>query len=141
MASTYLLEIVTPDRMFFDDEVEMLVVRTTEGDIGVLNDHQPEVAPLKIGRLKVKTKTGEMKIATCSSGFINITEEKTTVVTDSAEWESDIDVDRAKSALNRAQERLNSSSDEVDVARAKSAFYRATNRLHVANKTIDHSSL
>lgn len=131
MASTFHLEIVTPDRKFYEDEVNMAIVRTVEGDVGILRDHVPSVVPLSIGVIKIK-KDGKMIRATCSGGFVSIDEDKTTIITDAAEWPEEIDVERAKFAMKRAEERLKESNKEVDVLRAQIALNKALNRLRVS---------
>lgn len=140
MPSLFNLDIVTPDKQFFRDEVEMVIVRTTEGDVGVLNDHEPLVAPVSIGMIRIK-RNGEFKAAACAGGFINVDETGTTIITDSAEWAHEIDVERAKSAKERAEERLKEASKEIDVLRAKVSLNRAVNRLHVADKSMSHDNL
>ncbi len=131
MASTFHLEIVTPDRKFYEDEVNMAIVRTVEGDVGILRDHVPSVVPLSIGVIKIK-KDGKMIRATCSGGFVSIDEDKATIITDAAEWPEEIDVERAKFAMKRAEERLKESNKEVDVLRAQIALNKALNRLRVS---------
>ncbi|MCG8538614.1 MAG: F0F1 ATP synthase subunit epsilon [Clostridia bacterium] len=131
MASTFHLEIVTPDRKFYEDEVNMAIVRTVEGDVGILRDHVPSVVPLSIGVIKIK-KDGKMIRATCSGGFVSIDEDKATIITDAAEWPEEIDVERAKFAMKRAEERLKESNKEVDVLRAQIALSKALNRLRVS---------
>jgi len=131
MASTFKLEIVTPDRRFFVGEVNMITVRTSEGDVGILKDHMPTVAPLSIGVIRIK-KDGEYKQATCSGGFVSIDEDKTTIITDAAEWPEEIDVVRAESAAKRAEERMKMNSAEIDIFRAQIALNKALNRLRVA---------
>ncbi len=135
MASTFQLEIVTPDRKFFEDEVDMAIVRTSVGDIGILKGHMATVAPLEIGVIKIK-KNGKMKEATCAGGFVSIDEDKTTIITDSAEWPEEIDVARAKAAVKRAKERLEKKSEDIDVARAKIALYKALNRLRIKGEEV-----
>ncbi len=131
MASTFHLEIVTPDRKFYDDEVNMATVRTVEGDIGILRDHVPTVAPLSIGVIKIK-KDGKIIKATCAGGFVSIDEDKATIITDAAEWPEEIDVERAESAMKRAEERLNEKSAEIDFLRGQIALNKALNRLRVS---------
>lgn len=134
MASTFNLEIVTPERSFFEADIEMLVIRTTEGDIAILPDHESLVAPLSIGRIRIK-QNGKFLDAFCSGGFMTVSETNTsTVVTDAAEWAHEIDVERAKNAKTRAEARLNGThhDKEVDVTRARVALTRAMSRLRVA---------
>ena len=140
MAAGYMLEIVTPYRNFFTGEVEMTIVRTSTGDMGILYDHELMVAPLSIGMIKIKADK-EMKIAACSSGFVNIEEKKVTIVTDSAEWLDEIDINRAKEAIRRAKDRLEGKTHGIDVERAKISMARAMNRVHAVEKKIDHSGL
>jgi F-type H+-transporting ATPase subunit epsilon len=135
-----MLEIVTPDRSFFSDEVEMTIIRTSTGDMGILKDHELTVAPLNIGSIRIK-KNNDIKIAACSSGFVNIEEDGVTIITDSAEWADEIDIKRAKAAMDRAEKRLEEKKHEIDVERAKISMTRAMNRVNIAEKGIDHSNL
>jgi len=133
MKSGFKLEIVTPDKNFFDEEVEMAIVRTSEGDIGIMKDHEPLVAPLAIGGIRVR-QAGEFRDAACSSGFITIDEDKVMIITDSAEWAHEIDLDRAKEAADRANRRLENRQDELDVLRAKISLKKAMNRINIHTK-------
>lgn len=131
--SQFTLEIVTPDRKFFEDEVEMVIVRGIEGDIGILKNHTPMVTPLSIGKIRIK-RNGEFKEAAIAGGYIEISKDKTTVITDAAEWPEEIDVKRAEEAKKRAEQRLKSSDSEIDIVRAHIALRKALNRLEVAKK-------
>ena len=134
MARTFKLNIITPDKDFFNDDVEMVIVRTVEGDMGILGNHEPVVAPLAIGGIRVrKNENEEFVEASCSGGFINIAEDKVDVVTDSAEWADEIDLERAETSLERAKERFNSRNDSIDVMRAKLSLTRAMNRINIAS--------
>lgn len=126
----FRLEVVTPNRRFLDEEIEMLVVRTIDGDIAVLKDHIPLVTPLAIGVLKLDYPDGSDKIATICGGYMEVTKEKTTIVTDSAEWPYEIDKRRAEEAKKRAEERLKKQPEGLDVARAELALKRALNRIN-----------
>jgi len=137
---TYLLEIVTPDKNFFEGEVEMAIVRTTEGDIGILKDHEPVVAPVSVGAIRVKID-GEFRDAACSGGFLTIDSERVIVITDAAEWADEIDINRAKDSADRAAKRLEESYDELDVLRAKVSMERAMNRIRLSGRSMDHSNL
>lgn len=140
MASLFKLDIVTPDKQFFDEEIEMLIVRTTEGDIGVLHDHEPLVAPVSIGAIRIK-KDGNFRSAACAGGFINVDETGVTIVTDSAEWSDEIDINRAQKAKERAESRLQEENKEIDVLRAKVSLNRAVNRVRVVDKHMNHDNL
>ncbi|WP_053954729.1 ATP synthase F1 subunit epsilon [Inediibacterium massiliense] len=134
MASTFELEIVTPDKKFFEGSVQQIVVRTTQGDLGILKDHMSTVSPLQIGIIKIK-ENGQYKEATCAGGFIQIKEDKTTIITDAAEWPEEIDEKRAQESLKRAEERLQSGSEEIDKKRAQRALKKAEIRLRVIKKS------
>lgn len=131
MASTFQIEIVTPDRKFFEGEVSMVIARTLEGDVGILRDHVPTVSPLSIGVIKIK-KDDKILEATCSGGFISTDEDKATIITDSAEWPEEIDVERAEAAKKRAEERLKKNSENIDTLRAQIALNKAINRIRVS---------
>jgi F-type H+-transporting ATPase subunit epsilon len=138
--STYLLEIVTPDKNFFEGEIEMAIIRTSEGDIGILKDHEPIVAPVSVGAIRIKID-GKFRDAACTAGFVTTDSERTIVITDAAEWADEIDVNRAKSAADRAAKRLEENYDELDTLRAKVSMERAMNRIRLSKKTMDHSNL
>lgn len=132
MATFFNLEIVTPDKSFFSGEVEMAIIRTSEGDVGLLHAHEPLVTPVSVGSLRIKGTDGKFTEAACAGGFMTVTEDGVTVLTDAAEWTHEIDVNRAKEALERAKERLSGSGKEVDVMRAKMALSRAMNRVRIS---------
>lgn len=134
MASTFTLEIVTPDRKFYEGQVEMVIVRGVEGDLGILKGHTPLVTPLDIGRIKIKTGD-DFKEAAIASGYVEIRKEKTTIITDTAEWPEEIDIKRAEESKKRALERMNAKS-EVDILRAEIALKKAITRLNVAKKKL-----
>ncbi len=130
MGNKFMLEVVTPDRAFFKGETDMVILRTTEGDIGILYDHEPLVAPLRTGSMRVRLDDQSYRWAACSSGFMTVSEEKTTVIVDSAEWVDEIDIDRAIEAKKRAEERIHEGREKgVDVMRARLALERAINRI------------
>ena len=134
MSTKFNLEVVTPDRIFFGGETDMTIVRTTEGDLGILHDHEPLVAPLRVGSIRVKQENGTFRWAACTEGFVIVNDEKVTIITDSAEWADEIDVDRAQKAKERAEHRLHIhkvENKDIDVARAKAALERAINRMRL----------
>ncbi|AOY75585.1 F0F1 ATP synthase subunit epsilon [Clostridium formicaceticum] len=134
MASKFHLDIVTPDRTFYNDEVEMTVVRTSEGDLGIMNDHISMVAPIKIGKMKIKVD-GNTKEAAIAAGFVKIEQGKTTIIVDAAEWPEEIDVRRAEEAKQRAEKRLGDSRENIDLVRAEIALRKAINRLEVVQSS------
>ncbi len=130
--SKFMLEIVTPVRQFFHGEVEMVIARGSEGDIGILKGHEPFVTPLQIGKIRIKID-GQFKIAAISQGYIKVSKERVVILTDSAEWPEEIDIERAKRAKERAEQRLQQKTGDMDVLRAELAIKRASNRIGVAD--------
>ena len=130
MAKTFYLEIVTPDRSFFSGDVEMLIVKTPEGEMGVLGGHIPMVVAIAIGPIRIK-KDGEWLEAFLSEGFMEVKQENTIVLADTAEWPNEIDINRARAAEERAHERLQSQLSRVEYIRSQAALQRAVSRLKV----------
>ncbi len=130
MAKKFQVSIITPDRTFFDGETDMLVVKGTEGYFGVMDDYQPSVVPLAIGSLKIKNNDGSYSVAASGSGLFTLRKSKVRVLLDSAEWIDEIDLERAKKAKERAEQRLNTPNrEDIDYRRAKASLDRAVNRI------------
>ena len=125
------LDIVTPDRFFFSEDVEMVIVRGIEGDIGILKDRAPITTPLRIGKIRIFQDKKE-RVASVVEGYVSVLDNVVTVVTDAAEWPDEIDVERAEEAKKRAEERLKSKKEGIDVLRAELALKRAINRLNIS---------
>ena len=85
MASIFALEIVTPEKVFYEGDVEMVITRTTQGDRAVLKNHIPFVVGLVDGELRIK-KDGKFISGQLSGGFMTVNKEKTTILTESAKW-------------------------------------------------------
>lgn len=130
---TFVLTVVTPERRVLQESVNMVIVSTIEGEIGVLPGHTPLVAPLTIGQMTVKSPTGEYRAA-INGGFIEVTPEQVVILTDAAELAEEIDIDRAEEAKNRALARLDKKQADLDYARAQAALQRAIVRLRVASR-------
>ena len=131
--STLSLDIVTPNGSVYDrDDVELAVLQTTADDIGVMYGHIPTVAALEIGFAKINFDGGSEYIAV-SEGFVEVRQEKLSIIVQTAEPANEIDVARAELAKSRAESHLNNESDDTDVNRAKRALERANNRIRVAN--------
>ncbi len=124
------LRIITPDRMFYEGDVDMVEFNTTEGEIGVLPGHIPLTVIVKPGILVITEKDGQ-KEAALHAGFAEILPEEITILAEIIEWPEEIDEHRAEEAMNRAKERLASRTPETDVARAETALLRAIARIEV----------
>ena len=88
MASLFPLKIITPDKTFYEGDVEMVITRTTQGDRAVLKDHIPFVTGLVDGELRIK-RDGKFTSGQISGGFMTVTKEKTVILTESAVWNDD----------------------------------------------------
>lgn len=127
----FLLQVVTPERKFYDDEVDRVEFKTSEGDIGVLSDHIPLTTPIVSGMLVIRNNAKEEKAA-IHGGFVEITPETVTILTDAAEWPHEIDTKRAEEARIRAERRLKANKAEMNEVRAKAALVRSDVRLEVS---------
>ena len=132
--STVLLEVVTPERVVLSHEVNMVSLRGGGGEIGILPRHIPLATTVKPGVIKVKIPEGEDYIAV-SDGFLQVKPEKVTLLVDTAEIGSQVDIDRATRAKERAEKRLSDKSENVDATRAEAALRRAVHRLEAAEQS------
>lgn len=126
--STFHLQIVTPDGLLFDGQVEKLVVRTTEGDVGILSGHADYVSPIAIGVARITMEDGKVKKAACSGGLLSVKSGITRLVGNTFEWADDIDVERAKKAKEIAEQRIKETSDYEEKA-AEIKLKRAITRI------------
>lgn len=130
MAEKFKLTIVTPDREFFNEDVDMVEFNTTEGEIGIYKGHIPLTVIVKPGILTI-TQGETVKNAALHAGFVQILPEEVTILAEIIEWPGEIDEERAKAARERAESRLSGGGD-VDVVRAEAALMRATARINAA---------
>ena len=130
--NTLSLNIVTPNGSVYDrEDVNLAVLQTTAGEIGVMYGHIPTVAALEIGYAKINFDGGSEYIAV-SEGFVEVRQDKLSIIVQTAEPANEIDVARAELAKSRAESHLNNEEDSSDINRAKRALDRANNRLRVA---------
>ena len=128
--SVFLLRIITPDRVFYENQADMVEFNTTEGEIGVLPGHIPMTVIAKPGILYIH-EAQEEKRAALHAGFAEILPEGVTILAETIEWPGEIDENRAKSALERAEHRLRNKAPNTDIARAETALQRAIARIQV----------
>jgi len=126
------LEIVTPNGLILSEEVDEVVCSGSEGEFGVLPGHVAFFTTLKIGMLTYK-KGNEARFVFVNWGYAEVGPDRVMVLADSAEKSEDIDVERAKTAMKRAEERLKQMA-EVDQARVSSAVDRSFARISVAER-------
>lgn len=137
--ATFHVSIVTPDGTVYNDQTTMLVVTTVSGELGLMADHIPIIAALKIGELTVKHEDSGEKdtYAAVNGGYVKFDGKDAHVVADSAELQKDIDVARAQNAKERAEQILQharESHDADELSRGRVHLARAINRLHVSNE-------
>ncbi|OAT79559.1 F0F1 ATP synthase subunit epsilon [Bacillus sp. MKU004] len=130
---TLKVNIVTPDGPVYDSEVEMVSTKAQSGELGILPGHIPMVAPLQIGAVRLK-KGGNTELVAVSGGFLEVRPEQVTILAQSAETAEAIDVQRAKEAKGRAENRMEAQKDDVDFRRAELALKRAMNRINVSER-------
>lgn len=126
----FRLQIITPERIFFDKDAYMVEFNTTEGEIGVYANHIPLTCIIKPGILTIRMD-GEEKEAALHSGFVEILPDKVTILAEVIEWPEEIDVYRAEAAMERAKERIAHPTSGTDIARAQTALMRAMARITV----------
>jgi len=133
MAKTFYFSVVAPDGQVLGKDVEFVVVPSLAGEIGVLPNHAPLVAGLDIGVIRY-TDEGVVRKIAISGGFMEVANNKVTVLAKTAEKAEDIDVERAKAAKAMAEKRLRERTPDVDVLRAEVALRRAIARLKAAGQ-------
>ena len=125
------LKIIEPDGMFFEGEGEFIEFTSVEGQMGVYKNHIPLTTILEPCVVKIHAN-GETKKAAVLGGFIEIQKERITILAEDANWPEEIDVERAKAAKQRAEERLSKKDSGTDVVRAEAALKRAVARIGAA---------
>ena len=131
--STFKFEIVTPTRILDKGQVNYVRCSGMDGSFGVMANHLEGIIALSIGEIKVTIDGKEEYLAT-SGGYTEITDEKMQLLVESVEGSDEIDTDRAKRSLERAQVRKEKHSLEIEGARVELSLYRALNRLRVARR-------
>lgn len=125
-----LLEIVTPQGLVFSEEIDEVTATGSEGEFGVLPGHVPFVTVLKIGMVTCKTGN-ELKIFFVNWGYAEVGPDRVMILADSAERSDEIDIERARAAMKRAEERMKK-AEEIDFKRAEAAVERAVTRIQVS---------
>ncbi|MFH2036053.1 MAG: ATP synthase F1 subunit epsilon [Candidatus Zixiibacteriota bacterium] len=129
----YNLTIVTPEKIFYEGEVSSVIVPGSEGYLGVLTDHAPLITAIIPGKVSLTDAEKNEIFMAVSYGFFEVSGNKATLLADSVEYVKDIDIERAKAALERARQRLRDSAGEIDTPRAQKAMLRAKNRVKIVH--------
>ena len=130
MANKIDLEIITPERLVLREPVDEVVLPGSTGELGVLPDHEPLITQLKTGILTYRQGKDQKKLHV-SGGFAEILGDRLSVLSDVAEKPEEIDLDRAKASLDRAEKRLASGGDGLDFSRAELKLSRAKTRIQL----------
>jgi len=140
MAGSIRLEIVTPEKTVVSEDVQIVMAPGVLGEFGVLIGHTPFLTALKTGVVRYSDSRGVEHMVFVSGGFAEALPQKVTILAESAERRRDIDVERARAALERAQKRLaeQRSKEEFDFVRAQTALQRALIRLRIAENRPMH---
>ena len=137
MAENIRLEVVTPEKYVVSEEAKIVMAPGSMGEFGVLSGHTPFMTSLNTGTIRFEDASGAERYVFVSGGFAEALPDRVTVLADSAERRKDIDLERAKAALARAEERLAAeTSEDIDFIRAKAALLRAITRLKVAESRL-----
>ena len=133
MAATFPLEIVTPERTVLSDNAVSVRVPAADGSLGILAGHAPLLSELGVGECIVRLASGAEETLAIAGGFVDVSRERVTVLADTAEFASEIDVNRAETSLARARELLaHVGAGSVDPAEAAVAMRRAQTRIRIA---------
>jgi F-type H+-transporting ATPase subunit epsilon len=131
---TLHLEIVTPERLAYKDDVDMVMVPGSEGELGILPHHAPLITTLGIGELRIKKGATEESFAIIG-GFLQVRPDKVVVMAETADLASDIDLERAQEARREAERTIEAGTPETtDLARARVELQQALLRIRVAER-------
>lgn len=131
MAGTFTLRVVSPEGNVLKEEAEFVVLPGQTGEIGILPNHAPLITAMDAGVIRYTVNGSTHKIST-SGGFVEVADNKVTILADTAETEERIDLQRAIEAKERAVKRLSQKTPDVDMKRAELALHRAVARINAA---------
>jgi F-type H+-transporting ATPase subunit epsilon len=132
--ATLQVELVAVERMIWSGEARMVIARTTEGELGVLPGHAPLLGELAPGGVvTIRTESGEDLVVAAHGGFVSVTERGVSILAETAEISSEIDVERARDALRRAESDRESDREDPE---AQAAVRRAQSRLRAAGQDV-----
>jgi F-type H+-transporting ATPase subunit epsilon len=135
MAENIRLEVVTPEKEVVNEMAQIVMAPGSLGEFGVLAGHTPFMTSLKTGGIHYRDEAGKDQYVFVSGGFAEALPDKVTVLAESAEKMEDIDMERAKEAMERAEKRLaeDRGKEKIDIARAKAALDRAVMRIKISD--------
>ena len=136
MLNGFMFEMFTPKKEFFADVVEEVICQTADGELGVLKNHNPTVAALEPGEIKIKMN-GEWKVAFNSGGFMEVRPDEVVVFSHMCEWPEDIDEARANAAIERENEQLRNAESLSEYRQTEVELQRMMVMLRVKNKNLN----
>lgn len=131
------LKVITHEKIVYEKDIDELYVKSKDGELGILKDHQPLICSLDIGVTKVIINNVCQCIAV-NGGTLQFSNNQATILTDNAELDCDIDVARARQAKERAEQRLRAKGDKMDMVRAQIALSKAIARISASDKRNKH---
>ena len=134
----FTLSIVTPEKVVYEEEIRSLIVPGTERYLGVLSNHAPLIKALKPGKVEFTDANDEVMVMAVAGGFLEVSNNRATLLADAVERGDEIDIERAQAALDREKKRLVSAGKgetDIDLPSVRAAFDRAANRIKVYKET------
>ncbi|MGN0279025.1 MAG: ATP synthase F1 subunit epsilon [Lachnospiraceae bacterium] len=128
----FTLKIITPDRVFYEEQVSMVEFNTIEGEVGIYKDHIPMTMIIAPGILTITTGE-EVSEAALHAGFAEVLPDKVTILAEIIEWPVEIDLARAEESKSRAEERIREHAPGTDMKRAELSLKRAVARIEAVN--------
>ena len=130
---SFHLEIRSPEKLIYEGDVTSVQAPGVEGNFQILYGHIPFLTALDVGEIRINESADSQQSMATSGGVFEVLRTGVTVLVETAEWASDIDVARAESALERSKEQLAEESPDLNRPRAEAALARAQNRIKVAS--------
>lgn len=134
--ANFRLEIVGPAGKIYSKDVEFVLVRTTEGDMGILPNHSPFVAALAIGEMMVREEKGKEISYYVSEGFLEINNNKVIILADEAILSTDIDIEAARKEAALAEEKLKKLSEDKTILMTQKSLHEALVKINIAEKLL-----
>ena len=129
----FTLKVITPDRVFYEEEVSMVEFNTVEGEVGIYKQHIPMTMIISPGILTI-TQENETREAALHAGFAEVLQDKVTILAEIIEWPAEIDLKRAEEAKERAESRIREHAPGTDMKRAEMSLKRAVARTNAINE-------
>lgn len=133
MATTFHLQIVTPDKPVFDGQAEKIILRTITGDVCILAKHIDYAAPLGIGEARLTDEKGVTRIAACNGGLVSVADGEVRVIATTFEWQDEIDLERARRSQIETEETMRHlTPQDADYAVMEAKLKRALLRIKIS---------